>query len=106
MLSTAKMACRASRRCNSAARHGSKVSFGPVFETFPRLFALETPLGLVSGGVYMHPESSKKLVAMAILSGLRRAKGVLPTVRLAYDCHAFEDAFQEIERARERSHHV
>ena len=53
--------------------------------------------GLVSGGVYMHPESSKKQVARAILKGFTRAKGRVPRVRLAYDSHAFEDAFKEME---------
>ncbi|CAK9086746.1 Dihydroorotate dehydrogenase (quinone) [Durusdinium trenchii] len=54
--------------------------------------------GLVSGGVYMHPESTKKDVAKAILQGLQCGVHgkALPVVRFAYDSHCFEDAAAEM----------
>eukprot|EP00439_Symbiodinium_sp_Y106_P078689 s699_g17.t1 len=61
-------------------------------ETLPRI--QEVQFCLVSGGVYMHPESSKLDVAAAIVRGLRRAAETkaAPTVRFAYDSNSFEDA--------------
>lgn len=52
---------------------------------------------LVSGGVYMHPDSSKKDVAKAILRGFQRGGNIsdLPVVRFAYDSNCFEDAVAE-----------
>ncbi|CAK9082362.1 unnamed protein product [Durusdinium trenchii] len=62
----------------------------------PRIETLQ--FCLVSGGVYMHPESTKKDVAKAILQGLQCGVHgkALPVVRFAYDSHCFEDAAAEM----------
>lgn len=51
---------------------------------------------LVSGGVYRHPEASKRDVATATVEGMVKASAdgekSWPLVRFAYDEHVFEDA--------------
>ncbi|CAE7311970.1 unnamed protein product [Symbiodinium natans] len=60
----------------------------------------EVQFCLVSGGVYMHPESSKVDVAAAIVRGLWHGAEVAeaPAVRFAYDSSSFEDAVARVAR--------